>query len=59
MTLEPILSAGNTTQIHLATISAAFAIGSWLMLRPKGTPPHRALGMFLKPQLHARSGPNL
>lgn len=45
MTLEPILSAGNATQIHLATISAAFAIGSWLMLRPKGTRPHRALGM--------------
>lgn len=30
--------------IHLASIIPAFAIGSWLMLRPKGTPLHRALG---------------
>ncbi|MDI1288124.1 MAG: DUF2306 domain-containing protein [Reyranella sp.] len=45
MTLEPILSAGSATQIHLATISAAFVIGSWMMIRPKGTRPHRALGM--------------
>lgn len=45
MTLDPILAAGSATQIHLATISAAFVIGSWMMLRPKGTPPHRALGV--------------
>jgi uncharacterized membrane protein len=30
--------------IHLAMVVPAFAIGSGLMLRPKGTPPHRALG---------------
>ncbi|EIT71740.1 MULTISPECIES: DUF2306 domain-containing protein [Hydrocarboniphaga] len=30
--------------IHLTTVVPAFALGSWLMLRPKGTPPHRALG---------------
>ncbi|MCF8532715.1 MAG: DUF2306 domain-containing protein [Reyranella sp.] len=45
MTLDPILSAGSATQVHLTTISAAFVIGSWMMLRPKGTPPHRALGV--------------
>lgn len=45
MTLDPILSASSATQVHLATISAAFVIGSWMMMRPKGTPPHRVLGM--------------
>ena len=44
MSLEPILAAGAATQIHLASVSVAFVIGSWLMLRPKGTTPHRALG---------------
>ena len=29
---------------HLATVVPAFLIGTWLMLRRKGTPGHRALG---------------
>lgn len=32
------------TTLHLATVLPAFALGSWQMLRPKGTPLHRALG---------------
>jgi uncharacterized membrane protein len=44
MTLAPILAAGAAVQVHLVTVLAAFVIGSWMMLRPKGTPPHKALG---------------
>jgi len=44
MTLQPILQAGAAVQIHLVSVSIAFVIGTWLMLRRKGTPPHRALG---------------
>jgi uncharacterized membrane protein len=44
MSLEPILAASLATQIHLASVAAAFAIGTWMMVRPKGTAPHRALG---------------
>ena len=44
MSLEPILVAGPATQIHLASITLAFAIGSWQFIRPKGTAPHRTLG---------------
>jgi uncharacterized membrane protein len=44
MTLAPILAAGAAVQVHLVTVLAAFAIGTWMMLRAKGTPPHKALG---------------
>ena len=44
MTLAPILAAGAAMQVHLATVLAALVIGTWMMLRPKGTPPHKALG---------------
>lgn len=30
--------------LHLATVLPAFVIGTWLMLRHKGTPLHRLLG---------------
>jgi uncharacterized membrane protein len=30
--------------VHLLTVAPALAIGTWLMLRPKGTPLHRQLG---------------
>lgn len=29
---------------HLATVLPAFALGTWLMAAPKGTPRHRQLG---------------
>jgi uncharacterized membrane protein len=45
MSWQPILDAGTATQIHLASILAAFALGTWMMVRPKGTAPHRALGV--------------
>lgn len=44
MSLEPILSAGPAIQIHLVSVPAAFVIGTWMMVRPKGTAPHKALG---------------
>lgn len=44
MSLAPILAAGWAVQIHLVTVLAAFAIGTWMMIRPKGTTPHKALG---------------
>ncbi len=44
MTLAPILAAGAAVQIHLVTVLAAFVIGTSMMIRPKGTPPHKALG---------------
>lgn len=30
--------------VHLATIAPCFLIGTWLLLRRKGTPAHKALG---------------
>lgn len=30
--------------LHLATVLPAFVIGTWQLLRPKGTPAHRRLG---------------
>lgn len=44
MSLAPILAASPATQIHIAAVILAFAVGTWMMLRPKGTPPHRMLG---------------
>jgi uncharacterized membrane protein len=44
MSLAPILAAGAAVQIHLASVVVAFVIGTWLMVRPKGTPTHKALG---------------
>jgi uncharacterized membrane protein len=38
------MSYHELTLLHLATVLPAFAIGSWLMLRRKGTPGHRRLG---------------
>ncbi len=29
---------------HLGAIAPALPLGAWLLLRPKGTPPHRLLG---------------
>ncbi len=44
MSLQPILTAGLPTQIHLAAVLVAFAIGTWNLVRPKGTALHKALG---------------
>ncbi|HZX82401.1 MAG TPA: DUF2306 domain-containing protein [Reyranella sp.] len=44
MSLAPILAAGWAVQIHLVSVLTAFVIGTWMMVRPKGTMPHKALG---------------
>jgi uncharacterized membrane protein len=44
VTLAPILSASSAMQIHIAAVAGAFLIGTWMMMRPKGTRPHRTLG---------------
>jgi uncharacterized membrane protein len=44
MSWQPIAAAGLAVQVHLATVVAAFAIGTWMIVRPKGTAPHKALG---------------
>jgi uncharacterized membrane protein len=42
--LAPLASAGPVIQAHVATVLAAFAIGTFLMLGVKGTILHRVLG---------------
>ena len=44
MSLAPIHAAGWAVQFHLVSVLAAFVIGTWMMIRPKGTMPHKALG---------------
>jgi uncharacterized membrane protein len=44
MSLAPILTAETAVQIHLVSVLAAFVIGTWMMVRPKGTAPHKVLG---------------
>jgi uncharacterized membrane protein len=44
MSLAPILAAGPAVQIHLVSVLIAFVIGTWMMVRPKGTAPHKTLG---------------
>jgi uncharacterized membrane protein len=44
MSLAPILAAGWAVQIHLVSVLTAFVIGTWMMVRRKGTMPHKALG---------------
>jgi uncharacterized membrane protein len=38
------MSYDDLTYLHLATVVPAFLIGTWLLLRHKGTPRHRKLG---------------
>ena len=38
------MSYEQMAYLHLATVAPAFAIGTWLLVRRKGTPGHRALG---------------
>jgi uncharacterized membrane protein len=43
--LEPVLRADLATQVHLATVLPAFAIGTYLIFfSVKGAPAHRTLG---------------
>jgi len=44
MSAQPIIAAGLAVQIHLVLVLVAFVIGTWMMARPKGTMPHKALG---------------
>ena len=38
------MSYEQLAYLHLATVVPDFAIGTWLLVRRKGTPSHRALG---------------
>ena len=44
MTLEPFTVAPIATKIHLVSVLIAFALGTWMLVRPKGTPVHRLAG---------------
>jgi uncharacterized membrane protein len=44
MTLEPLLTAAPSVQIHAYAAMSAFALGLVQFAAPKGTLPHRALG---------------
>ena len=44
MTFEPLLTASPAIQIHVAAAIAAFALGGWVLFKPKGGPRHRLAG---------------
>lgn len=44
MTLEPLLDAPIAIQIHVTAVIPAALLGTYLLVRPKGTPRHRLLG---------------
>jgi len=46
MQAQPFLSAAFFTQLHLVAAVLAFALGTFVLLRPKGSPAHRLLGRF-------------
>ena len=35
---------GAILALHIVTVTPALPLGAWLLLRPKGTAPHRGLG---------------
>src|SRR3954469_24388975 len=44
MSLEPLLAAPLSTQVHAFAAVAAFLLGAVQLAAPKGTLPHRTLG---------------
>ena len=46
MSLEPLLQASPTIQIHAFAAMSAFVLGIVQFTAPKGTIPHRAVGWF-------------
>lgn len=44
MTFEPLLHAPIAIRIHVAAVIPAALLGTYVLLRPKGTPMHRLLG---------------
>ncbi len=46
VTLAPLLQAGPAIQIHAFAAIAAFVLGGIQIAGPKGTLPHRAIGMI-------------
>lgn len=44
MNLNPLLTAGPAVHIHLAATILALALGSFMLIRRKGTVSHRILG---------------
>ncbi|MFK0384378.1 DUF2306 domain-containing protein [Agrobacterium sp. NPDC090273] len=44
MSLQPLLDASPAVQFHVATVIPAALLGAFILLRPKGTTVHRAMG---------------
>src|SRR3954469_5106507 len=44
MSLEPLLAAPLSTQVHAFAAMAAFGLGAVQLAAPKGTLPHRTIG---------------
>ena len=44
MNPDLLMQSSFAIQIHVATAVAAFFLGLWLLVRRKGTGPHRAMG---------------
>lgn len=44
MSLAPLLAAPIAIQIHAFGATAAMLLGAFILLRPKGTPLHKAMG---------------
>ncbi len=46
MSLQPLLDASLAIQLHIAGALIGFVLGSILLLGPKGTLPHRTMGII-------------
>jgi uncharacterized membrane protein len=46
MTLEPLLQAPLIVQVHAFGATAAFALGAVQIVAPKGTLPHKTIGVL-------------
>ncbi|MBP6819411.1 MAG: DUF2306 domain-containing protein [Ferrovibrio sp.] len=44
MTLAPLLAASPAIQLHVASTLSALVLGTIVLLRPKGTGPHKVMG---------------
>ncbi len=44
MRFDLLVQASVATQVHVAAAVAALLLGGWLLLRRKGTGPHKAFG---------------
>ncbi len=44
MSASPFLAESSVVQLHLLAAIVAFALGAYVLFRPKGTPIHKLLG---------------